>query len=88
MSKLKVGLWFFLSVKKLVELQSFVSAHCLMMLYICTKFCANISKCFKVIERTLFPNRNCIVVVVVSLFYVHGKHLRSCWDDHTFSGQA
>ena len=21
-----------------------------------------------------------IIVVVVLLFYVHGKHLRSCWD--------
>ena len=21
-----------------------------------------------------------VVVVVVLLFYVHGKHLRSCWD--------
>ena len=29
---------------------------------------------------------------VVLLFYVHGKHLRSCWDgqlpNHTFPGQA
>ena len=29
-----------------------------MMLYISTKFCENISKDFKVIERTLFPNFN------------------------------
>ena len=21
-----------------------------------------------------------VVVVIVLLFYVHGKHLRSCWD--------
>ena len=32
------------------------------------------------------------VVVVVLLFYVHGKHLRSCQDGqliyHTFHGQA
>ena len=33
-----------------------------------------------------------VVVVVVLLFYVHGKHLRSCRDgllpNHTFPGQA
>ena len=28
------------------------------------------------------------VVVVALLFYVHGKHLKSCWDIHTFPGQA
>ena len=31
-----------------------ISAHPLMMLYICTKFRENISKGFRVIERTLF----------------------------------
>ena len=25
---------------------------------------------------------NFVVVVVVLLFYVHGKHLRSCWNGH------
>ena len=41
-----------------MELKSF-SAHFLIILYICTKFCENISKGFKVIERTLFPNKIC-----------------------------
>ena len=25
-------------------------------------------------------SKGSVVVVVVLLFYVHGKHLRSCWD--------
>ena len=29
-----------------------------------------------------------VVVVVVLLFYVHGKHLRSCQDGQLISGQA
>ena len=38
------------------------------------------------------PIRRGFVVVVVLLFYVHGKHLRLCRDGeltfHTFPGQA
>ena len=34
------------------------SAHCLIMLYICTKFRENILKGFRVIERTRFPYLN------------------------------
>ena len=44
------------SIKMLVELWFLISAHRLMMLYICTKFRENISKGFKVFERTRFPN--------------------------------
>ena len=33
-----------------------ILAHCLVLLYICTKFHENISKGFRVIERTQFPN--------------------------------
>ena len=29
-----------------------ILAHCLMILYICTKICENISKCFRIVERT------------------------------------
>ena len=31
-------------------------------------------------EATVVGYKSCIVVVVVLLFYVHGKHLRSCRD--------
>ena len=41
------------SVKK-VELRFFFSAHCLMVVYICTKFHENILGGIKVIERTRF----------------------------------
>ena len=40
------------SVKLKVELRSFVSAHCLMVVYICMKFNENILDGIKVIERT------------------------------------
>ena len=32
----------------------------------------------------IYKGSNCysVKVVVVLLFYVHGKHLRSCWDGH------
>ena len=36
------------------KLQYWISAHCLMMLYICTEFGDNISKDFRVIRRTQF----------------------------------
>ena len=32
------------------------------------------------LEAQTFPYFQLRVVVVVLLFYVHGKHLRSCWD--------
>ena len=39
---------------------------------------------------SVWPNN--FIVVVVLLFYVHGKHLRSCravnYPNHTFPGQA
>ena len=37
---------------------------------------------------SLCPNNEFVVAVL--LFYVHGKHLRSCRDgpNHTFPGQA
>ena len=37
-----------------VFLQSFFSAHCLIMIYVCTKFCETVSKDFRVIEQILF----------------------------------
>ena len=48
--------WFLFSVKMLVQSSSIFSANFLMMLYICTTFCENISTFLKVNERTLFPN--------------------------------
>ena len=39
-----------------MKLQFLFSAYCLMVLYICIKFCKNISNGFKVIERTQFAN--------------------------------
>ena len=41
-------------IKMLVELLFLFSAHCLIVLYISTKFNENISKGFKVIEQTRF----------------------------------
>ena len=38
-----------------VEVRSLLSAYLLIMLYICTKFNENISKGFRVIERTRLP---------------------------------
>ena len=31
-------------------------------------------------ETVTFSSKYTVRVVVVLLFYVHGKHLRSCWD--------
>ena len=39
-------------------LQSLFSAHPMIMLYICSKFYENISKAFRVIELTWFPELN------------------------------
>ena len=52
-----------------------------MMLSICTKFCENISKAWVKVARNENPETwPGVNVVVVLLFYVHGKHLRSCPD--------
>ena len=57
------------------------------MLYICTKFCQSISQGFRVTGlnsrvdvRVVTEICKVVVVVVALLFYVHGKHLRSCRD--------
>ena len=42
------------SVKMLMELHFFLSVHCLMMVYICTKFHEIILDIIKVIEQTRF----------------------------------
>ena len=42
------------SVKIKVKLQFLLSAHCLKVVYICTKFHENTLDCIKVIERTRF----------------------------------
>ena len=44
--------------KKYMELQFLFSANCLVMFYICTKFCENIFNRFKVMERTCDHNYN------------------------------
>ena len=62
-----------------MELWYLISAHHLMMLYICTKFQENISKGFRVIERMRFVYRNFqrgifLLVAQVELWYLFCLH--------------
>ena len=36
--------------------------------------------CTYMVSRQLSIKKESRIVVVILLFYVHGKHLRSCWD--------
>ena len=49
--------WGMIPSKMQVELRYLFSAHCLIVLCICTKFCENISKAFRVTEGHDFPTK-------------------------------
>ena len=53
-----------------MELWFLFSAHRLIMLYFCTKFCENISKDLGVLVQTLFPLRNLQKSMIQSIMYV------------------
>ena len=55
--------------------QEFIAKHCLSNTAF-DMYCRLIFKCDKFQQIYIFV----VVVVVVLLFYVHGKHLRSCRD--------
>ena len=57
--------------KMQVELWFLFSAHCLIMLYICTRFCENISRGLGVLVPTLFPLRNLQRGIILSGLYLY-----------------